>query len=72
VSRIRQQVFLVGLMVAFTALSSAMAPIAFGQGLQRRANTQRQRIVRRTRRRIAGMRAFVKRRARPALSLLSR
>jgi hypothetical protein len=59
-------------MVAFTALSSAMAPIAIGQGLRHRANAERRRIVRRTRRRIAGMRAFVKRRTRPALALLNR
>ncbi|HXW51524.1 MAG TPA: hypothetical protein VEJ41_05990 [Candidatus Acidoferrales bacterium] len=71
-SRIRQQVFLVGLMVAFTALSSAMAPIAIGQGLRHRADAQRRRIVGRTRRRIAGVRAFVRRRTRPALAFLSR
>jgi len=59
-------------MVAFTAFSSAMAPIALGQGLRLRANAQRRRIVRRTRRRMAHMRAFVKRRTQPALSLLSR
>lgn len=60
VSRIRQQVFLVGLMVAFTALSSAMAPIALGQGLQRRARASRQRLLHRTRRRFARVRALVK------------
>jgi len=49
-----------------------MAPIALGQGLRLRANAQRRRIVRRTRRRMAHMRAFVKRRTQPALSLLSR
>jgi hypothetical protein len=59
-------------MVAFTALSSAMAPISIGQVLRRRAKAQRGRIVRRTRRRIAGVRAFVKRRTRPALELLNR
>jgi hypothetical protein len=71
-SRIRQQMFLVGLMVAFTAISSAMAPISIGQLLRHRADAQRRRIARRTRRRIAGVRAFVKRRTRPALELLGR
>jgi hypothetical protein len=56
-------------MVAFTALSSALAPIAFGLRLRHRANAERTRIVRRTRRRIAGVRAFVRRRTKPALRL---
>jgi len=72
VTRIRQQVFLVGLMVAFTAISGAMAPIAIGLGLRRRAVAQRKRFVGRTRRRIAGVRAYVRRRTRPAFAFLSR
>ena len=72
VSRIRHQVFFMGLMVAFTAASSAMAPISFTHVLRRSAHERGQRMFRRTRRRIARARAIVKRRAKPALALLAR
>jgi hypothetical protein len=58
-------------MLAFTAASSAMVPFAYGITLQRRASDGGQRIVRRTRRRFARVRAMVKRRTQPALSLFS-
>jgi len=59
-------------MVAFTAMSSAIAPISFGDHLRRRARSERQRIARRTRRRFAHARAVVKRRTRPVLALLAK
>jgi len=59
-------------MVAFTAVSSAMAPISFGNHLRRHARDEGQRIFRRTRRRFAHARAVVKRRTKPALALFAR
>jgi hypothetical protein len=72
VSRIRNQVFLVGLMLAFTAVSSAMAPISFGNRLRSRAKLGSQRIFRRTRRRFARARAMMKRGTKPALAFFAR
>jgi hypothetical protein len=72
VLRIRHQVFFVGLMVAFTAVSSAMAPISLGNQLRRKARNESQRIFRRTRRRFAHARAVVKRRTRPALAFIAK
>jgi len=64
VSRLRQQIFLVGLMVAFTAAYSALAPLSFGKQLRRRADQGRRRMLRRTRRRLVRARALVARRLR--------
>jgi hypothetical protein len=72
VSRIRHQVFLVGLMLAFTAVSSAMAPIAFGHRLRSRAKDRSQLLLRRTRRRLNRARALVKLRTKPALAFFAR
>ncbi|MBV8205084.1 MAG: hypothetical protein JO343_04780 [Candidatus Eremiobacteraeota bacterium] len=71
-TRIRHQFFLMTLMVAFTAASSAIAPLTFGYQLRDRARRQRLRIARRTRRRFARARGAVKRRTRPVLALLAR
>jgi hypothetical protein len=72
VSRIRHQVFLVGLMVAFTAVSSAMAPISFGHLLRRSARDRSQLFLRHTRRRLARARALVKLRTKPARAFFAR
>jgi len=59
VSRIRQQLFLVGLMLAFTAASSALAPVSFGRTLRRRASDQSRQLLKSTRRRVLRARVRV-------------
>jgi len=59
-------------MVAFTAVSSAMAPISFGHRLRNRAKDRSRLLFRRTRRRLAHARALVKRRTKPALAFFAR
>jgi hypothetical protein len=59
-------------MVAFTAVSSAMAPISFGHRLRSRAKDGGQLFLRRTRRRFARARALVKLRTKPARAFFAR
>lgn len=61
VSRIRQQIFLVGLMLAFTAAYSALAPVSLGRILRRRARDRSRHLLHRTKRRVMRARARLNR-----------
>jgi hypothetical protein len=59
VSRLREQLFLGGLLLATVALQSALLPLSIGRSLRVRAAEKGRRLMATTRRRLARARMFI-------------
>jgi hypothetical protein len=59
VSRLREQLFLGGLLIATVAVQSALVPLSIGHSLRTRAADKGRRLMDTTRRRIARARMFI-------------
>ena len=58
-SRLREQIFLGGLLIATVAVQSALVPLSIGHSLRVRAADKGRRLLATTRRRLARARMFI-------------